>query len=66
MVLHWSFSPLSLSPSAMSKLAVLTKPRFSLLHLAAFVIIALIGLTLATHWDAFMAGFHRGYNVLGS
>ena len=50
----------------MSKLAVLTKPRFSLLHLAVLVIVALIGFTLATHWDAFMAGFHRGYNVLGS
>ena len=47
----------------MSKLAVLTAPRFSLLHLAALVIVAHFCFTLATHWDAFMAGHHDGYNV---
>jgi hypothetical protein len=50
----------------MSKLAVLTKPRFSLLHLAALVVVALFCITLAAHWDAFMAGYHDGYNAASS
>jgi hypothetical protein len=49
----------------MSKLAVLTKPRFSILHFVSFAVLFvltfIVASTIFNNWSDFKSGFCDGY-----
>ena len=54
----------------MSKLAALTKPRFSIVHVVSFAVLFVLTFIVASaifnNWSDFKAGFRDGYNAASS